>query len=127
VGWASSPKLITVAVWVLTLAVAAGTVLALWHLRATDGTSRPPQVVGIAHGVVGAVGLGLLLLALGGPPRGVDAGVGSFGTWSAVLFAGALATGIGILLLRQKTIVMTIHAGIAVTSYVLLLAWDALG
>lgn len=111
----------------MTLAVAAGTLLALWHLRATDAASRPPLVAGIAHGVVGAIGLAILLLALRGPARGVNAGVGSFGTMSAVLFAGGLLTGIVVLLLRRKTVMMAIHAGIAITGYVLLLAWNSLG
>ncbi|MEA2745672.1 MAG: hypothetical protein QOG25_4043, partial [Acetobacteraceae bacterium] len=31
------------------------------------------------------------------------------------------------LLLRRKATMMTIHAGIAITGYVLLLAWNALG
>ena len=100
--------------------------LALWHLRATDGASRPPLAAGIAHGVVGVAGLVLLLLALQGPARGVAAGVGSFGTVSALLFAGALLTG-GVLLLRRKGAVMAIHAGIAIIGYVLLLAWNSLG
>jgi hypothetical protein len=111
-------------VWVLTLAVAAGSALALWHLR---GTSRPPRVAGIAHGVVGAAGLVVLLLALRGPARGVAAGVGSFGTVAAVLFGGALLTGGVLLLLRRRGVVMAIHAGIAITGYVLLLAWNSLG
>jgi len=101
-------------------------VLALWHLRATDGTPRPPIAAGIAHGAVGVAGLAILLLALQGPPRGVAAGVGAFGAVSAVLFAGALLTG-GVLLLRRKGAVMAIHAGVAITGYVLLLAWHSLG
>jgi hypothetical protein len=115
------------AVWILTVAVAAGTTLALWHLRATGNGSRPPLAAGIAHGVLGGAGLLVLLLALRGPPRGVDAGVGSFGTISAALLAGALLAGIVMLLLRRKATMMTIHAGIAITGYVLLLAWNALG
>jgi hypothetical protein len=51
--------------------------------------------------------------------------VGSFGTIAAILFTGALLTGIIMLLFRRKTIVMAIHAGIAITGYVLLLAWDS--
>jgi hypothetical protein len=102
-------------------------VLALWHLRATDGVAGPPLAAGIAHGGVGAVGLAILLFALRGPARGVDAGVGSFGFASAALFAGAVLMGIVLLLLRRKGVVMAIHAGIAITGYVLLLAWDALG
>ena len=98
-----------------------------WHLRATDETSRPPLGAGIAHGVAGAVGLAFLLLTLNGPARGVAAGAGSFGMWSAVLFAGAILTGGLSLLLRRKGIVLAIHGGIAITGYVLLLAWDSLG
>jgi len=111
--------LVSLAVWVLTLGVAAGTGLALWHLRATDGASRPPLALGIAHGVIGAAGLAVLLFALRGPARGVESGVGSF--------TGAVLTGVSLLFLRRKAIVMAIHAGIAITGYVLLLAWDSLG
>jgi hypothetical protein len=119
--------LVSIAVWVLTLAVAAGAGLGLWHLRATEGVSPPPLVAGIAHGVVGTIGLGVLLFALQGPSRGVAAGVASFGTASAALFAGTALTGVVMLLLRRKAIVMAVHAGIAITGYVLLLAWSALG
>jgi hypothetical protein len=106
--------LVTAAVWILTLAVVAGTGLGLWHLR---GISRPPFVAGIAHGMV----------ALRGPPRGVENGVGSFGTTAAVLFAAAGVTGVVLLLLRRKPLLMAIHAGLAITAYMLLLAWNSLG
>jgi hypothetical protein len=119
--------LVSVAFWILTLAVAAGAGLGLWHLRATEGGSRPPLAAGIAHGTVGTIGFCVLLFALRGPPRGVGAGVASFGPLSAMLFAGALLTGMAMLLLRRKAIVMAIHAGIAITGYVLLLAWNSLG
>jgi hypothetical protein len=119
--------LVAAAVWILTLAVIAGVVLALWHLRATDAPSRPPLLAGIAHGVIGTVGLVLLLIALRGPPRAVEAGAGSFGPTAAVLFAAAVLIGIVILFVRQKAVLISIHAGLAVTGYVLLLAWDSLG
>jgi hypothetical protein len=96
----------------------------LWHLR---GGSRPPLVAAIVHGLVGAAGLVVLVFALQGPPRGIATGVGSFGTVSAALFAAALLAGIVLLMLRRKGIVMAIHAGIAITGYVLLLAWNSLG
>lgn len=119
--------MVSLAVWVLTLAVAAGSGLALWHLRATEPRERPPLAVGIAHGAVGAAGLAALLFALRGPARGIQAGVGSFGTIAAVLFIGAIVTGVRLLLLRRKAVVMAIHAGIAITGYVLFLAWYSLG
>lgn len=119
--------MLAVAVWILTLAVVAGAVLALWHLRATDAASRPARFLGIAHGVIGVAGLAFLLVALQGPARGVAEGAGSFGTTAAALFAAAVLTGIVILLVHAKAVVIAIHAGIAITGYVLLLAWDSLG
>jgi len=118
--------LVAVAVWVLTVAVVAGTGLGLWHLWATDTGSRPPVAIGIAHGIVGAIGLAVLLLALRGPARGVESGVGSFGLLSAAMCGAALLTGL-VFLLRRSSVVMAIHAGIAITGWVLLLAWDSLG
>ncbi len=88
------------------------------------GRRWPP---GIAHGVVGAVGLVVLLLALRGPARGVAAGAGSFGTAAAVLFGAALVIGVAILWLRRKAVAISVHAGFAIVGYVLLLAWNSLG
>ena len=126
-GWAWWPSLVSVAFWTVTLAVAAGTGLAAWHLRAVDDVGRPPFAAGIAHGVVGAAGLALLLWALRGPVRGASAGVGSFGLFAAGLFGVALLTGVGLLFLKRKSSVMAIHASIAISGYVLLLAWNSLG
>lgn len=117
------------AVLILGVAVLAGTALALWHARASEGgVSRPPSILGIAHGILGVTGLAVLLLALRGPVRGANAGVGSFGRWSAWLLIGALLAGLLILIPRQKvsTVTILIHGGLAITGYVLLLAWDAL-
>ena len=75
---------------------------------------------------MGAAGLAVLLLALRGPVTGAAAGVASFGPLSAVLCGGALLTGVGLFFLKQKGAVMAIHAGIAVSGYVLLLAWNSL-
>jgi hypothetical protein len=121
--------LVSLAVWLLTIAVAAGIGLGMWHLRATDAASRPPTVAGIAHGVVGAVGLVALLLALRGPARGVAEGVGSFGVTSAWLIAAALLAGVVVYVRRRKgpAVTMAVHSGIAITGYVLLLAWNSLG
>ncbi len=101
----------------------------MWHLRATDAASRPPAAAGIAHGVIGAAGLVVLVLALRGPPRGVAAGAGSFGATAAWLFVAALLSGAVFYVRRRKNaaIVLAIHAGVAITGYALLLAWDAVG
>jgi hypothetical protein len=121
--------LLTAAVTLLTIAVVVGASLALWHLRATDEASRPPAFVGVVHGCFGAAGLAVLLLVLQGPPRGVSAGAGAFGPTAALLFATALLFGMVIWLRRRTTpaVLMAIHSGIAITGYVLLLAWSALG
>ena len=118
---------VSLAVWLLTVAAGAGSILALWHLRAAEGVRTPPPAAGIAHGLVGVAGLVALVFALRGPPRGVDTGVGSFGIVAAVLFAAAALTGLAVILLRRRQLVMAIHASIAITGYALLLAWNSLG
>jgi len=121
--------LVQAAVWILSLAVAAGTILGLLHLRATDAKTRPPTWAGIAHGVVGALGLAALVLALQGPPRGVAEGAGSFGATAGWLFAAALLTGAIVFVRRRNgpAVTTAIHAGLAITGYALLLAWNSLG
>jgi hypothetical protein len=106
--------------------VALGVTLALRHLRG----GRWP-VVGIVHGLLGAVGLGLLVIALQGPRRGDAMGVGSFGIAAAVLFGIALAFGPFIPLLKNRArrfagLLMATHATAAITAFVLLLAWVSL-
>lgn len=121
--------MVSTAAWVITLAVVAGTVLAFWHLNVTEGVTRPAAWAGIAHGLAGAVGLALLLVALRGPPRGVAEGAGSFGIIAAWLFGGALVIGGVILARRRRGPLLTIllHAGLAVTGWVMLIAWALMG
>ena len=121
--------MVSAAVWIISLTVVAGTVLGLWHLRASERVGRPPLWMGIAHGSAGAVGLGLLVLALGGPPRGAASGTASFGPTAAWLFGAALVSGAVIMARRKRgpAITMIVHAGLAVTGWVLLLAWTSLG
>jgi len=118
--------LLTAAICLLTLVVAAGAVLALLHLR---GTVRPPLVAGISHAAAGLVGLFLLLPVAFGPPRGTDAGAAAFGPVAGWLLSGALLTGLLVLLRRRNgpSVMMAIHAGIAISGYVILLAWYAVG
>jgi hypothetical protein len=115
--------------WIISLTVIAGTILAFWHLRATENGGRPPALAGIAHGLAGAVGLAVLLLVLHGPVRGAASGVGSFGTTSAWLFGAALVSGLVVWRRRRRSpaVMMAVHAGFAVTGWVLLLAWVSLG
>ena len=113
----------------ITAAVLAGTVLAFWHLRAAEGVGRPPGWTGLAHGLGGAVGLALLLLALRGPPRAVAEGAGTFGTIAAWLFGAALLVGGLVWVRRRRGPMLTIllHAVMAVTGWVMLIAWVSLG
>ena len=118
--------MLTAAFYLLTLAVAAGTILALLHLR---GHLRPPLVAGFSHAAFGVVGLVLLLPVALGPPRGTAAGAAPFGPISAGFMVAALLTGIVVLLRRHngRAVVMAIHAGIAISGYVMLLAWYSVG
>lgn len=100
-----------------------GATLALLYLR---GTRWP--VAGILHGLLGAAGLCLLVIALQGPRRGDAMGVGSFGIAAAVLFGIALACGPFILPLLKRSppiagIVIAAHATLAIAGFVMFLAW----
>ncbi len=115
--------MIATSFWTLTLAVAIGTILAFWHLRASDeGTTRPPFLIGLVHAMTGLLGLAALLLV---PNLGGGSGFGKMAAW---VFGIALISGVVVLLRRRNgpAAMMAIHSSIAVTGYVLLLAWHAL-
>jgi hypothetical protein len=121
--------MLSLAVAIVSAAVVLGTVLALLHLR---GIARPPWTIGAIHGVLGAIGLTTLVLGLRGPPRGVQAGVASFGLASAVLAVIALTMGLGILVIARQTgrgigVAIGVHGTVAVAAYVLLIAYVSLG
>jgi hypothetical protein len=85
----------------------------------------------MVHGLTGAIGLGLLIFALQGPRRGDAMGAGSFGIVAAVLFGSALAFGPLIRLLRRRAAhvagaVIATHASLAITAFVLFLAWASM-
>src|SRR5829696_527541 len=114
------------ALLILSLAVVLGGVAALWDLRGPRG--RPPAWLGAIHAIIGIAGLGVLLIALQGPPRGVAYGVGGFGTMAAVVLSGALLAGVAIPVLarwrgRAPGVLAATHAGLAITGYVIFLAW----
>jgi hypothetical protein len=117
--------LLTLAFWILATAVLLGSGLAFMHIRAAK---IPPWPVGALHGVLGASGLGVLVLALQGPTRGVQYGVSPFGPAAAFLAALALLIGLVVLLLarrfrRATAVAIAVHSTIAVTAFVLLSAY----
>jgi bacteriorhodopsin len=125
--------MLSLSCWVLSATALAGVVLVLLHLRATSPGQRPHWMVGAAHGIAGATGVVLLLVALRGPPRGVATGSSSFGVEAAVLLAAALLAGLLIVVLarqrapeRTVTGAMVVHALLAVTGYVLWVAYASL-
>jgi hypothetical protein len=115
----------------LLIAALFGTALAALHLRA--GNASPPRwPLGALHGLLGTVGLGTLLLALRGPPRGEAMGVGAFGRIAAVLLAVALLAGLAVLTARLRYrrvpgLVIGIHATIAISGIVILAAYTLVG
>lgn len=102
-----------------------GSLLAVGHLRQA-GTA--PWPAGLLHGFLGLAGLGGLLLALQGPPRGLNDGTGSFGTVAAVLLAGAALIGVAVLLrhrLQGRPVggLIGVHATLAIGGLAILLAY----
>lgn len=118
-------RLLALAFWILAAGVVLGSGLAFMHIRAAK---IPPWPVGALHGALGAAGLGVLILALQGPARGVEYGVSSFGPVAAYLAALALFLGLIVLLLarrfkRATGLAIAVHSTIAVTAFVLLSAY----
>jgi len=117
--------MLTLAFWILAATVAFGSALAFLHLRAAK---LPPWPVGVLHGMAGATGLVVFILALQAPARGAEYGVSAFGPAAGVLVALALVMGLVVLILarrfrRTSGLVIAIHSTIAVTAFVLLLAY----
>jgi hypothetical protein len=116
---------------ILGFAVLLGGTLAVLHLRAQGGAavSWPvPWPVAVLHGLLGIGGLVCLVLALRGPPRGLDQGTASFGMIAATLFALAALAGGGILAMhlrkrRRAGTLIGLHAALAVSGFVILAAY----
>ena len=111
----------------LAAAVALGSLLAMIHLRGRTDAAIP-WPLGALHGLLGIAGLTGLLLALRGPPRGLDQGVASFGAISAGLIALAALAGLGIFFIhvvkkRRAGALIALHATLAVTGFVILIAY----
>jgi|SRR5215469_5384135 len=116
---------------VLAVAAVIGAGLAVLYARGPSAP-RPPMVVPLVHGGLGAVGIALLIAALnGGLPR-ADNGTGGFGLVAGVLLGLALAFGLLIAYAswrsrRPSGFVIATHASIAIAGLVVLLTLVALG
>jgi len=112
----------------LAATVLLGALLTGLHLRAAEPAQSPPWQVRPLHGVLGAAGVGALLLALGGPTRGVETGSSAFGWQPAVLLVAGLVAGVTIPVLarRQERPSPLALGGLAITGFVLLWAYAAL-
>ena len=107
--------------------------LGLWLSALYLIREEPPKKIplaGMIHGTAGAAAVGLLLLALRGPPRGVHTGAGGFGWTAFALLAVTLAGGVTILTyhLRRKgapTLLIAMHAMLGIAGGVMLSAWWA--
>jgi hypothetical protein len=85
------------------------------------------RLLGPLHGLAGASGLALLVLALRGPARGVAYGADGFGTMSAFLLGLAIVTGLLVLTVRRRKgdpmLAIGLHATLAIFGLVLLAAY----
>jgi hypothetical protein len=97
--------------------------VALHGLRRT----RLLWLLGPLHGLTGASGLALLLVALRGPVRGAAYGAAGFGPMAAVLLGLAVITGLLVLRVRQRRgdpmLAIGLHATLAIFGLVLLAAY----
>ncbi len=126
------PSLMQYAALLFGVAVLVGLLLAVRILRGAGAVL--PLPLGLLHGSAGTAGLVLLILGLlGGPTsRGVATGSAGFGPAAAVGFVAALSLGVlllGLRLARRRPagLAVAIHAGLAITAFVLLLGYLALG
>lgn len=115
--------MLTDAVFILLAAAALGALLAVVQLQRP--TAPPiPWPVGVVHGLLGATGFALMLLAPAIPSAAL-AGAGSFRAIAAVFLALALLAGLFILRARlgRKHLsfgVVGVHALLAISGVVLL-------
>ncbi|HTV36337.1 MAG TPA: hypothetical protein VMF12_07885 [Xanthobacteraceae bacterium] len=111
---------------ILAAAAALGTALALVYLR--GGRVAAPLLLTALHGLFGLGGLVCLVLALQGPPRGLDQGTASFGVIAAALLAAAALAGLTAFF-RQRGkpqragTLIGLHATLAVSGVVILAAY----
>jgi len=118
---------LSIATTLLAIAVAIGSFLAVrrrGHL--------PSLAVGGLHGTLGLGGLAWLTYLLPGSHRGASTGSQSFGAIAAVLLAAAALVGLAMLAVHVRArrlpgALVGIHATLAVSGFVILLAYAMLG
>jgi hypothetical protein len=118
--------MLNAAFYVLLAAVVLGALLAVLHLA--KRAVLPPWPLAGLHALLALGGFGLLLAALQGPPRGANQGTASFGAISAALLVVAAVFGGGLLAARLRrrppgTTLIGIHAMLAITGFVILMAY----
>jgi hypothetical protein len=121
------PNMLIAAFIALGIAVSIGSGLAIQHLR-TESAKPPPWPLALLHVIFAVGGLGCLVLALRGPPRGLDQGTGSFGIIAAALIVMAAFVGGWMLVARivkrrPAGILIGMHATLAVVGFVILTAY----
>ena len=116
---------------ILCAAVALGAGLAIHYMRG-PAVRRPAWPIGLAHGVIGAAGLAILIFALrrGLPPSA--AGTTGFAPAAAALLALALVFGLVLAYAaarrrRPAGLLVAIHASLAIAGFVVLWTVVSLG
>lgn len=117
-------SVLIVAFYLVTAAVLLGAVIALSHL----GLIRWRWWPGVIHGAIGATGLAILFFSIGGPPRGAEFGVQSFGLIAAVLatvglFIGLSFAALNLLVKKRVAWLVGAHVTVAMAAYLFLLAY----
>jgi len=112
------------AFYLLSAAVLLGAFLALSYIGLTRWRWWP----GVVHGTLGAAGLVVLFLSLGGPVRGAEFGVQSFGIIAAYIATAGLLLGLIIAALhlfakRRVAWLVGAHVTVAITAYLFLMAY----
>jgi len=108
----------------LGVTAAVGTALAIAVARRAPW----PRAVTLLHGGLALAGYGLLVAAVSGARRGAATGTASFGLVAIVLLSGAVLAGIALALLRRRkpglfSMLVGVHATLAVSGFVILLAY----
>lgn len=118
--------MLTAGFLMLASAALMGSGLAVPHLR-KPASDAVPWPLAALHALIGFGGLGLLVAALRGPPRGLSQGTASFGLIAAVLIVLAALTAGGMLARRLKgrppSALLGLHATLAVSGTVILAAY----